>query len=311
MVLYTYEHYNNNSFSEVNRDFVSTEMYLKNKEKYHYDSFIFGSSRTVAYKTNSWKRHLPQGSSPYIFSGNSETLFGIWSKIKYLGERGDTIKNALVMFCNDQTFSVNNDEGHLFRKDYRVSGESWAHFQFSFLKAYFAKGYFLEYIIKRFFHFVPYVKSKVESTKITYDNISNDLFFTSLDNKIQADEEKYYVEMKSRFYRRTEEEKERVTCINDNIQLKMLNDIREVFMKFNTSYYIINNPMYNQEKINKKDLSVLQNIFGENRVFDFSGKNKFTEEYKNYYEASHFRPSVGDSVMNIVYQTSPCSKIAN
>lgn len=65
--------------------------------------------------------------------------------------------------------------------------------------------------------------------------------------------------------------------------------------------YIIN-PLYSQEKFNPKDMEMIQNVFGRDNVYDFSGRNQFTTSKYNYYEESHFRPLVGDSIMSIVYR---------
>src|SRR5687767_13137701 len=41
-----------------NRDFINTAIYLNNGEKEKYNSFVFGSSRTSAFTSTSWKKHL-------------------------------------------------------------------------------------------------------------------------------------------------------------------------------------------------------------------------------------------------------------
>lgn len=59
--------------------------------------------------------------------------------------------------------------------------------------------------------------------------------------------------------------------------------------------------MYDQLKINEEDLEYLKTLFGDVNVFDFSGINKFTNDYKNYYEASHYRPHVTKEIMEKIY----------
>ena len=60
-------------------------------------------------------------------------------------------------------------------------------------------------------------------------------------------------------------------------------------------------PLYDQVKFNPEDLSVLQEVFGHNQVFDFSGVNEFTTSKYNYYETSHYRPHVANEIMKKVY----------
>ena len=55
-----------NSIVEYNEDFVATERYLKNTEKY--DSFIFGSSRAgCGFNTDNWSTYVNSQGSSYNF----------------------------------------------------------------------------------------------------------------------------------------------------------------------------------------------------------------------------------------------------
>jgi hypothetical protein len=49
-----------------NRDYVSTETFIRNNPHYHYNSFIFGSSRTMAFKPARWKKYLTQDAEPFL-----------------------------------------------------------------------------------------------------------------------------------------------------------------------------------------------------------------------------------------------------
>ena len=60
-------------------------------------------------------------------------------------------------------------------------------------------------------------------------------------------------------------------------------------------------PLYNKMKLHNEDLEYLKKVFGETNVFDFSGINKFTNDYRNYYESSHYRPHVAREILKIVY----------
>jgi hypothetical protein len=46
----------------------------------------------------------------------------------------------------------------------------------------------------------------------------------------------------------------------------------------------------------------LQGIFGKENVYDFSGINEFTEDYHNYYEAGHYRPLLGNKLLERIYK---------
>ncbi len=50
------------------------------------------------------------------------------------------------------------------------------------------------------------------------------------------------------------------------------------------------------------DREILQGIFGKENVYDFSGINEFTEDYHNYYEAGHYRPLLGNKLLERIYK---------
>jgi hypothetical protein len=84
-------------------------------------------------------------------------------------------------------------------------------------------------------------------------------------------------------------------------QKKILMDIKSIIYNYDCNLKIVISPLYNQKKLNPNDIKFIERLFNPNNVYDFSGKNKFTEDYTNYYETSHYRPIVADEIMKIVY----------
>jgi len=80
-----------------NRDFVSTETLLRQPDFRQRDSFILGSSRSLPFSTTDWARHLDAGVRPYHFDASLESLFGVWSKVRYLDRQGVRLKNVLIV----------------------------------------------------------------------------------------------------------------------------------------------------------------------------------------------------------------------
>ena len=107
-------HYDEFYLSEVelSRDYIGTEIYLRQKDMY--DSFIFGSSRSGSgYSSVTWKEKDSTLKSVYSFSVNSETIFGIHGKIKLIDEVNGDLRNALLIFDTDVTFNTyRNSSGH-------------------------------------------------------------------------------------------------------------------------------------------------------------------------------------------------------
>jgi hypothetical protein len=113
-VLRNYDDYSN-QFIAPNRDYVSTTMFIKNYKKYNYNSFIFGSSRTIAFRPNSWRKYLGDNSIPFMFDASNESIYGIYTKLKYLDSINVKLKNVLIILDRDASFlNLKNHEGHLF-----------------------------------------------------------------------------------------------------------------------------------------------------------------------------------------------------
>lgn len=60
------------------------------------------------------------------------------------------------------------------------------------------------------------------------------------------------------------------------------------------------NPLYNQKKLDKKDLLYIDSLFN-GRVYDFSGINDITSEVTNYSDLSHFKSSVAKLILDSIY----------
>jgi hypothetical protein len=77
--------------------------------------------------------------------------------------------------------------------------------------------------------------------------------------------------------------------------------MKEIFAANNTDYRIVLSPMYDQKKLNAKDMNTLYEVFGKDRIYDFSGINDITQDMYNYFETAHYRPSIAYRIMDSVY----------
>ena len=110
----------------------------------------------------------------------------------------------------------------------------------------------------------------IDTREIKMDTVSNDVEFTFFEKEIK-DSTKFYEKHKAQFYQRPAEEAEEKPVIDEKAY-KLLKEIYESLDKNKTSYKVIINPLYDQIKLNRKDLETLKSIFGPENVFDFSGK---------------------------------------
>ena len=302
-IVHYYKDYSENMFVIPNRDFVSFEMYLRNAPTQHYNAFIFGSSRTIAYKTNAWKKYLPTTAKPFVFDASGESIFGIYKKIQYLDKTNAPIHHCLLIFCTDCTFAKETDHAeHLGIKHPTIAGSSWIRFYAIFIRDFFDNRFlksYVQYLVTR--KYSPSMKGYIEFRKSTFDPITNDERLIDQEKELTENPKGYYEQRKALFYHRDSviaEAKPQIT----SKQRVMLKEIEAIFLKHHTDFKIVVSPLYNQIRLNKSDLAFLNQVFGSGRVFDFSGKNAFTSVKEHYYESSHYRPMIGDSILNIIYR---------
>lgn len=284
----------------VNRDYISTEMFL-NKNKYNnYNSFIFGSSRTLAFKPSSWKQYLNTFDNVFVFDASGESAFGILLKLRLLDSLKIPIKNALIVLCSDVSFSSSeNPVSHLFTKHFALTGDSRYKFHRTFLKAYFDPKFLMRYYsFKLTGRYGNWMKGYIEDREIKYDTVTNELSLVAYDRELAKNEKVFYQQRQKIFYKRSKEVELDQKIVNQYKDI--VREMSQILQKNNTDLKVILSPLYDQNKWNIRDVEFLRNNFGNN-VFDFSGKNWITEDTKNYYETSHYRPLVGDSILKRIY----------
>jgi hypothetical protein len=302
-ILYKYDNYYSyeNYFIYKNRDFVSTEMYLKNHRKYKYDSFIFGSSTCLFFQPSVWRKYISTSNNIFSFDASGENMVGIWSKIKFVHKNDDSIKNTLLVFDTDNTFAKFRNEGHIFMKHYKVYPSSKYKFHYksllSFLNLKFLVG-FVHYKLSH--HFYSYMNNLFDDRYYYFDLVTNELYFEGPLNELKTDSLKYYKKRINIFYHRINEPVEIHSQITES-HIQMLREIKEIFNEDSTNYRIVITPMYDQISFNRDDLKVLQNIFGEKNIFDFSGINNYTVKESNYYDPYHFKQYVGVDILRLIY----------
>ncbi len=285
-----------------NRDYISTNIFINNYEKNKYNSFILGSSRTLAFNPISWQKYLLANDTPFMFDASGESIYGIYTKLKYLESKHIKIKNALIILCRDTSFqNTENHKGHLFLKHPATSGESNLSFQLEFFKAYLSpKFLFNFYSYKALDFYKPSMEGYIENRKINIDMLTNKITIVDQEIEITQNPVKYYAKRKEVFYERSGEKIDTVQRIKKK-QLFMLKEVKRILVINNINYKVVLSPLYEQIKFNPSDLLLLKNIF-RNNLYDFSGKNFFTENKINYYESSHYRTNVGDSILKIIYK---------
>lgn len=300
LIIYQYNDYTKTYHPVTNKDFISGETYINKRKKYHYNSFVFGSSRTLAYPIKSWQQYLNKNAVPFKFDASAETIFGIHSKIKYIDAQKDSIQNVLLIFCPEITFAtITDSEGILFMKHPKISGTSNFKFCAECIKSLFHTELLLYYGSKPFTENYNYLYPDEAGAKL--DTITNDLVMQLWETELRKDEKNYYEQRKGIFYQRDKQPTYHKPEITSK-QMMMLKEMKQIFDRHRTNYKIIISPLYNQKEFNKTDIKILQAIFGVDAIHNYSGINDYTKKVENYYETSHYRPHVGEAIMSEIYR---------
>jgi len=300
-VLRTYSGFSNYRVTP-NTEYISFSTFEYHNPTEHYNAFIFGSSRTKAFKTASWKKYLDSTARPFIFNASGESLNGIYQKISFLDRNHYPIKNALIILCKDYLFyDAEHKEGYLFIKNPALNGANKAAYQFQFFKAFLNPAFlssYVPYLVTK--QYRPYMHGYIENRTVLIDSITNEIVFKEVEDELKTDPGKYYSDRKKLFYERSGETRDTVSYIDATNKATFLK-IRAILEKNNTNYKVVISPLYDEVKFNLKDQQILEDIFGSH-LYDFSGKNEFSGSKFNFYESSHYRPNVGDKILEAIYE---------
>lgn len=305
-VIYHYDSYFKDKDSTVtyatNSDYVATQTFIQNFPAHHYDSYILGGSRSGYYRVSDWEKHI-NSTNTYHFNGIFESLYGIDRKLSFIDQQHGRIKNVLIVLDSNLLSEVTDSKGFLAIKHPALTGGSAIRFQLEFVKAFFDRKFLYAYCDHMISGKVkPYMlkDGTMFRTYFFYDAVHNETVQTYVDEQITYHKEQYYNKRKKIFYPRSGQLRIAQPVIK-NTQLAMLRNIHSILQKNGTSYKIVINPLYDQVTIAPADLQILQQIFGPEHVYDFSGINDITNDKYNYYENSHYRPQAAARIMDSVY----------
>lgn len=305
-VIYSYDSYFDQVTEGVvflNTNYTSTTNFENHYNEFVYNSFIFGNSRAWFIPVSEWKKHI--GDEPaYHFDAGGEALYSIHRKLNYLDKNGVEIKNALLVLDHEILSQDKPKNGHLGLDSPQVEDyKNYFEFHMASLKGFFNLSFLYAYIdfklTGKIKHYM--VRNKlIDHRPFTYDYTSNEIKFSRYEELIERGE--YYNEERmSVFFPHDSIPLTSPATIYGN-QKQLLEEIFAIFDRHQTMYKIIISPLYSQEKLASEDLEYLNSLFGQKDVFDFSGKNNITDDYRNYYESSHFRPHVAAGILDIVYE---------
>lgn len=293
----------------INREYVSTMTYLNQKDKFKYDSFIFGNSRSAMYEIDTWKRYLPNGSRCYHFDASVGSISGLSNEILFIDKTNGNLRNALLVIDNSILSIYEPGNNRLFANPPILRNDSnFLAFHIANFAAFYNIGFLTALVdYSCFGHYRKYMEGYlIEPNQYIYLQDINEYRESSKEVKIKKGT--YYDTEHLEVFQNIQKPGTYSTKVIGNKEITCLKDIKEIFDKHNTSYKIVISPLYDQIKLNRKNYNILCSIFGKENVYDFSGPNKWNKDYHNYYESSHYRPHVAAEIMDIIYSKSQPSK---
>lgn len=295
MVLRKYDSYEG-SFVGHNLGHVSLNHYLRNRKELKIKGYIFGSSRTMGFPADVWKEYT--GVPTMSFYSAEESLYGMSKKITFIDSMRDTIQYALLLLDVSVLRQTQDNPRHLNIQPYQITHSSPISYYRTYVNAWFGKLFVIKYLDYRIFHkYRPYMKDAIDLRDHQFDPITNQIKRPGLEKQISTNPNSY---IKQYLVRNLTHETTAKPVIGIR-QLKLLGTIKAVFDRHETDYKIVIPPVFNQQKINEQDLRVLWTIFGKDHVYDYTGKNKFSDDVLNFYDGGHFRPHVGSEIMKQIY----------
>jgi hypothetical protein len=290
----------------LNQNRVSAGTYLFHEDSARYDSFIFGSSRSMFYEVDDWREHIGEDARCYHFDASAETLEGILHKIQFLQKRKAEFKNVLLILDVDifRPYTLLNE--HLYMEDPLVVGWGrWLPFQSSHFMAFMDRKFLRAYVDYNVTGKAkPYMSqlSLLDDKPFSYDSVTNELCYSLYESQGDA----YYTAERMSKFKPERDGKQRFSApvIHEDMNCK-LQEMADMLLAQGGDVRIVISPLYNQVNISPSDLDALRSIFGETSVFDFSGINGLTSNHTGYYERSHYRTHIAKAVLDSIYEARP------
>lgn len=293
----------------LNRDFVATEFILRYGKEEKFNSFILGSSRASAFMTNDWKKRLNQSANVFHYNCDNETLYGLANKLKLLKALDLELSNLLIVI--DHQLLNRSHENRAPRERYHYEQtKSLYKFHYNYFKDYLGSNFFIQYLTyKSFDRKYSWMDKLFENDKefrrMKYSKIDMQWIFHGDNLALSENEDSLYNKRIHLFNSVDKKVTHDLPVILDSKEkIEILNQISDIINDSGGEYKIVISPLYDKLTLHKKDLQFLYDIFGTENVFDFSGRNNITANYRNYYEPSHYRPHIGKLILDNIYTSN-------
>ena len=272
------------------------------KTKIKYNTFIFGSSRSIPLYACYIKHKVFQDNTqviPFHFANWGERIGGICKKLEYLDRKGFSLDNIIILLDNNICFLLNGavkqDESPI------IAHKSWLQSASNhFLYFFYYSGENLPKNMRIFCGF----EEKID--KMFVDSHTNDLNHHC--PKKNSEFERMFITPQNVINLRKELPKRAGYVIKqpdriNKIILGYLARIKKTLNKHQSRYVLLFSPMYNQRTFGDNDYRILNKYF-DKHIIDFSGVNPITNSQNEYADITHYYPSIGKKMIDSLANTS-------
>lgn len=294
---------------ETNREYFSTELFLRNNPTMQYNAFVFCSSKGGGINTYLWRELINDSIRPFVFQAWADDIVGMCEKLDFLDKNGSHVDYALILLDLPSSFTKNPHDQVINLRHYLLDGGN----RFTYNTNYFVK------FAQKPSQWMKAVKNKVSGVKLIheYDTIWGDRFASNKDcwRELPPQDSLCYCTELTRqtFLREVTYQKEsdivygEPSINGENIEI--LQHMKDVLDRQRTKYkilicpqYVFKNPMANLD-----DVKILGNIFGAENVYNYSVDCAYTRDYNYLSDPSHFGVRLGSLILQEMYGAKPAT----
>jgi hypothetical protein len=280
---------------------ISTKKLLNSSIRY--ESFIFGSSRTVSL----WACYAQQkfeGRRTFHYGNWNETIGGMHGKIKLLDSLGYDLTDVILYIDTDYTFEGDGTcrpyDHYIFTKTPKLQS------LYSHYVGFMGDPANLNILLWRDVDPSIFVNKHSDPVTNDRDHVCSDSLLRKygegeIDSAYLA---KIDSLRRSGFLQRRPAEQKFMESVISESERRMIEDIVRILDKHHSKAYVLLTPLYDQLKFSASDMSILRNAFGD-RLYDFSGINPTTQAEYNYYDRKHFLDQVSKMMIDEVIKPGP------
>jgi hypothetical protein len=292
--------YKDKGLAEPSEDVIKIREFLNETPDQYHQAFIFGNSRTHAFRDVDWKKFIGN-ENVFHFGSPGESLLNIRRKMEMILDR-QPMKHALILL--DAGILENTDNTHrtyqgpVYNHSPKTSDISYFDFYANYIKYYFDDYFFAKHIYYFFTsnYKSEWMKNAFAEPKPKVDAFKSHVYDCLADSLIETD----FNEYKRVFnpdYSLTSRNVDRVAP-EDSLHLV---EIRRLLEKNNVEYRIFVPPDFSCEKLNGNISMTLKKIMG-NKFYDFTGKNRIATDSTLNYENLHFTYRAAQMMLSDMYE---------